>query len=68
MDLKVLAALSVLALALVAGLVICIVTSVNSYAKKIAAEPKEKRRGFEVKTITPGETPGVQRKKDDHHG
>ena len=72
MDWKVTAALAVLGLALVVGLVICIVTSVNSYAKKIADEaerPCDKRRGFEVKTTTsPGGEPGVQREKDDHHG
>ena len=68
MDWKVVAALAFLGLALLGGLVICIVTSVNSYAKRIAEAPKDKRRGFEVKTITTGETPAVQREKDDHHG
>jgi hypothetical protein len=69
MEWKVLAALAFLGLALLGGLVICIVTSVNSYAKRIAEEPKDKRRGFEVKqTITTGEAPAVQREKDDHHG
>ena len=68
MDWKVLAALSVLGLALIAGLVICIVTSVNSYAKRIADEPKDKRRGFEVKVKTAGEDSQALPEKDDHHG
>ena len=69
MDWKVLMALSVLGLALIAGLVICIVTSVNSYAKRIAREPEDKRRGFEVKLKTAGDeqSPALP-EKDDHHG
>ena len=61
-------ALSVLGLALIAGLVICIVTSVNSYAKRIAEEPKDKRRGFEVKVKTAGEDSPALPERDDHHG
>jgi hypothetical protein len=66
MDWKVTAALAVLGLALLGGLVICIVTSVNAYAKRFAEQEEDRRRGFEVKQIT-GETP-VLAEKDDHHG
>lgn len=52
MEWKVIAALAMLGLALVAGLVICIVTSVNAYAKRFAEKPEDKRRGFEVKVTT----------------
>ena len=52
MDWKVIAALGFLVLALIAGLVICVLTSVNAYAKRLAEEPhrRDKRRGFEVAT------------------
>ena len=66
MDWKVLAALGFLGLALLAGLAICIVTSVNAYAKRLTLKPQDKRRGFEVKPIT-GETP-VLRERDNDHG
>jgi hypothetical protein len=68
MDWTVAAALSVLGLALIAGLVICIVSSVNVYAKRFAEKPKDNRRGFEVKTIAAGQEPAALSKKDDHHG
>jgi hypothetical protein len=70
MDWKVLAALSVLGLALVAGLVICIATSVNSYAKRLSADPEKRRRGFEVKPIAGDarQASPALREKDDHHG
>ena len=68
MDWKVVAALGLLGVALLAGLVIAIVSSVNSYAKRFAEGRKDERRGFEVKSITPGTEPAVQREKDDHHG
>ena len=71
MDWKVLAALGFLGVALIAGFVICIVTSVNAYAKRLAEKPADKRRGFEVKQTTSGDgvtpTP-VLPEKDDHHG
>ena len=51
MEWKVIAALGVLALALVAGLAISIVTSVNKYAKRFVREPEDRRRGFDVKTF-----------------
>jgi hypothetical protein len=62
MDWKVTAALSVLGLALLGGLVICIVTSVNAYAKRFAEQEEDKRRGFEVKMTTDGES-GVHPEK-----
>jgi len=68
MDWKVMAALGLLAVALLAGLAIAIVSSVNSYAKRFAEGGKDKRRGFEVKSTTAGTQPVVQREKDDHHG
>ncbi len=52
-----LAALAMLGLALVAGLVIVILTSVNTYAKKLTDEPKDLRRGFEVKPAAAGDSP-----------
>jgi len=78
MDWKVLAALSMLGLALIAGFVICIATSVNLYAKKLVEDPEkrnQRRRGFEVKPIAGAEastappTPApALKEKDDHHG
>jgi len=68
MDWKVLAALGLLGVALIAGLAIAIVASVSSYAKRFAEGRKDTRRGFEVKSITTGTQPAVQREKDDHHG
>jgi hypothetical protein len=68
MDWKVIAALSVLGVALLAGLAIAIVSSVNSYAKRFAEGKEDTRRGFEVKSTTTGTEPAVQREKDDHHG
>jgi hypothetical protein len=72
MDWKVLAALGFLGLALIAGFVICIATSVNAYAKRLTLKPEDKRRGFEVevKQTTAGDvtaTPALT-EKDDHHG
>ena len=68
MEWTVIAALGMLGLAIVAGLVIAVVTSVSKYAKQFSEEPKDTRRGFEVKqTTTAGETP-VLSEKDDHHG
>ena len=69
MEWTVIAALGMLGLAIVAGLVIAVVTSVNKYARRFSEEPKDVRRGFEVKqTTTAGDSPDVQREKDDHHG
>ena len=70
MDWKVMVAMGLLAVALLAGLFIAIVSSVNAYAKRFAeGRSEEKRRGFEVKSITAGTQPTVQREeKDDHHG
>ena len=71
MEWTVIAALGMLGLAIVAGLVIAVVTSVNKYAKQLTDEPKDTRRGFEVKPTTAnasGSVPGAQREKDDHHG
>ena len=68
MEWTVIAALGMLGLAIVAGLVIAVVTSVNKYARRFSEEPKDTRRGFEVKTTTTGDSPDVQREKDDHHG
>jgi hypothetical protein len=62
------AALAFLGLALVAGLVIVVVTSVNLYAKRLADEPEDRRRGFEVKQPAGGDRPPALREKDDHHG
>ena len=67
MDWKVIAALGVLGLALIGGFVIVIVTSVNRYAKQLAEEKKDPRRGFEVKTTSSEQSPELS-KKDDHHG
>lgn len=61
------AALAFLVLALAAGFVIVIVTSVNVYAKRATQERQDPRRGFEVKQPAGGESP-VLREKDDHHG
>ena len=63
-----LAALAFLVLALAVGFVIVIVTSVNVYAKRASEEPKDTRRGFEVKQPADGERPPALREKDDHHG
>ena len=60
--------LAFLGLAIVGGLVLCIVTSVNAYARRLTDEPKDRRRGFEVKPTAGGEPPPVLREKDDHHG
>jgi hypothetical protein len=61
--------LAFLALAIVGGLVICIVTSVNSYAKRLSEPPKVRQpRGFEVKPTAGGEQAPALREKDDHHG
>ena len=70
MDWKTLAALGVMVLALAVWLAISIVTSVNRYARRFTEEPEDKRRGFEVKLTenTIGDSPAVQREKDDHHG
>ena len=71
MEWTVIAALGMLGLAIAAGLVIAVVTSVSKYAKQFSEEPKDTRRGFEVKpttTTTAGSVPDVQREKDDHHG
>ena len=70
MDWKTLAALAVMVLALAVWLAISIVTSVNRYARRFTEEPEDKRRGFEVKLTenTIGDSPAVQREKDDHHG
>ena len=68
MDWKVIAALAVLGVALLAGLAIAIVSSVNSYAKRFAEGKEDTRRGFEVKSTTTGTESAVQREKDDHHG
>jgi hypothetical protein len=68
MDWKVTAALGVLGVALLVGLAVCIVTSVGIFARRLAQDPDEQRRGFEVKSTTAGTEPGVQREKDDHHG
>ncbi len=69
MDWKLTTALAVLGHALVGGLVICIVTSVNAYAKRIAEEPEDKRRGFEVKATTADDKkPSALPERDDHHG
>ncbi len=54
-----LAALAMLGLALMAGLVIVILTSVNSYARKLTDEPKDLRRGFDVKPAASGDLPRV---------
>ena len=51
------AALAFLGLALVVGFVIVVVTSVNVYARRAAEEPKDVRRGFEVKQPTGGALP-----------
>jgi hypothetical protein len=69
MEWKVIAALGMLGLAIVAGLVIAVVTSVNKYARQFSEEPEDKRRGFEVKQTDTADTQSaVQREKDDHHG
>ena len=68
MDWKVTAALGLLAVALLVGLVIAIVSSVNSYAKRFAEGKEDTRRGFEVKSTTTDTQSVVQREKDDHHG
>ena len=71
MDWKVTAALAVLGIALVIGLAVCLVTSVGVFARRLAKEPEDKRRGFEVKqtTTTADDTQSpAQREKDDHHG
>ncbi len=68
MEWTVIAALGLLGLAVAAGLVIAVVTSVNKYARQFSEEPKDTRRGFEVKTNTADSVPAVQREKDDHHG
>ena len=70
MEWKVIAALGLLGVAIVAGLVIVVVTSVSKYAKQLTEEPKDTRRGFEVKqtTTTADTRSAVQREKDDHHG
>ena len=71
MEWTVIAALGMLGLAIVAGLVIAVVTSVNKYARQFSEEPKDPRRGFEVKpttTNTADTQSVVQREKDDHHG
>ena len=71
MDWKVLAALGFLGLALIAGLVICIATSVNAYAKRLTLKPQDRRRGFEVEvkqTIAGDVTTPALPEKDDHHG
>ena len=70
MDWTVIAALGMLGLAIVAGLVIAVVTSVNKYARQFSEEPKDTRRGFEVKTTTADDTQSaaLPEKKDDHHG
>ena len=64
--------LAFLAIAIVGGLVICIVTSVNSYARRLS-EPRKSRepRGFEVKPTAGGggePAPALRRERDDHHG
>ena len=69
MEWKVIAALGMLGLAIVAGLVIAVVTSVNKYARQFSEEPKDTRRGFEVKTTADDtQSPALPEKKDDHHG
>ncbi len=69
MEWTVIAALGMLGLAIVAGLVIAVVTSVNKYARQFSEEPKDERRGFEVKpTNTADAQSAVQRERDDHHG
>jgi hypothetical protein len=70
MDWKVIAALGLLAVALIAGLLIAVVSSVNSYAKRFAEGRKDTRRGFEVKTTNAVDpmSPVLTDKKDDHHG
>jgi hypothetical protein len=69
MEWKVIAALGLLGVAIVAGLVIAVVTSVSKYAKQLTEPPKDPRRGFEVKQTTTADTQSVvQREKDDHHG
>ena len=74
MDWRVLASLAVLGIALVLGLAVCLVTSVGVFARRLAREPEDKRRGFEVLTTTTtttnsaGVKSAVQREKDDHHG
>ena len=68
MDWKVIAALAVLGLAIIGGLVISILTSVNRYAKQLTVEKTDPRRGFDVKTNAGGESPVLPEKKDDHHG
>jgi hypothetical protein len=73
MDWKVTVALGLLVVALLVGLVICVVTSVNSYARRFAEGREDTRRGFEVKTTTTTTADGTQppaqsEEKDDHHG
>ncbi len=70
MDWKVTMALGVLGVALVIGFAICLVTSVGIYARRLAQNPDERRRGFEITTTTttPDLQSGVQRERDDHHG
>ena len=69
MEWTVIAALGMLGLAIVAGLVIAVVTSVNKYARQFSEPQEDKRRGFEVKQTTAADTQSaVQREKDDHHG
>ena len=73
MDWKVTMALGVLGVALVIGFAICLVTSVGIYARRLAEDPDERRRGFEVTTTTTTTTTAdvqsaVQRERDDHHG
>ena len=51
--------LGFLGLAIVAGFVICIVTSVNAYARRLTEGPKDERRGFEVKPVAGGEPPAA---------
>lgn len=49
-----------LGLALVGGLLLCILTSVNAFARRLTDEPKvRQRRGFEVKLPAVGERPAV---------
>ena len=71
MDWKVTMALGLLGVALVIGFAICLVTSVGIYARRLAQNPDERRRGFEITTTTKTTAdvkPAVQREKDDHHG
>jgi hypothetical protein len=65
MEWTVIAALGMLGLAIAAGLVIAVVTSVNKYARQFSEEPEDKRRGFEV-TPRGAETDDGER-PDQHH-